>query len=218
MLVCVTTAGLAALITIKEICITALISRVCNRYYSIVTGPVRLSLPGPDDVPRYFDQFPSFKGTGMSITLWYRHCDPGDLAICEGYLLYATNKGLDSESCCWAVYVQGNGLYFRNVNGTPPYFYLLDFMAGEEILNNRVWRHLAFVWNITDNHVSVYLDGKLGVTAPWGSNVSSMDCFEHQSEQDNNLNASQRPSGNVVAIGQGLPNSYPAGNLPVLFL
>ena len=185
-----------------------------DRYYLLVSGPVRLSLPGPNDIPRYFDVFPGFNGTGLAITLWYRHCDPGDKAGCELYLLYASNEGLDSDSYCWAVWVQDNGLYFNNVNANPRYFYVLDFMAEEQMLNHRVWRHLAFVWNVTDNNLFIYIDGKLGARVPWGSNVSTMDCFEQDPDQDGNVNASGQPL-KVVALGHGLAgNSDAAGCRP----
>jgi hypothetical protein len=185
-----------------------------RRYYLLAAGPVRLSLPGPNDVPRYFDTFPGFNGTGMSITLWYRHCDRGDKAGCELYLLYASNEGLDSDSYCWAVWVQDNGLFFNNVNANPRYFYVLDFMSEEQMLNHRVWRHLAFVWNITDNYLYIYLDGKLGERVPWGSNVSSMDCFEPESGLNGKVDSDARDQPlSVFALGHGLAgNSDAAGS------
>ncbi len=32
------------------------------------------------------------------------------------------------------------------------------------------------MWDAADDSVAVYLDGELGVKAPWGSKVSEMDC------------------------------------------
>ena len=149
----------------------------------MLKGPAQLSEPGSNDVPRYFDTFPGFYGTGITLTLWYRHCDSGDKATCGIYLVYAGDSGVESESFCWTIWVQNNGFYMDNVDADPPYFYLLDFMSPGQTLNHKVWRHLAFVWNVVDDHFSIYLDGELGVRVPWGSKVSGMDCFSREQPQ-----------------------------------
>jgi hypothetical protein len=180
-----------------------------GRYYSLIKGPTKLSKPGSNDVPQHFDTFPSFYGTGISLTLWYRHCDPGDKAVCGVYLVYAGDSGVESDSYCWSIWVQNNGVYLDNVDADPPYFYLLDFMASEQTLNHMVWRHLAFVWNVADDHFSVYLDGELGVRVPWGSSVSAMDCSAimppglNGSALNGSANASGQ-SGRVVGLGHGI--------------
>ncbi len=174
-------------------------------------GAVQLSLPESEDVPRYFDTFPGFYGTGLTLTLWYRHCDSGDKATCGLYLVYAGDAGIESGSYCWTVWIQNNGVYVDNVHANPSYFYLLDFMSSDQTLNHKVWRHLAFVWNVADDRFSVYLDGELGVAAPWGSNVSAMDCSaSEQPGLNSSANDSGQP-GRVVGLGHGLPGASNAG-------
>lgn len=174
-------------------------------------GPSTLSAPLSGDEPRYFDTFPAFNGSGMTISLWYRHCDRGELSLCGFYFLYAGNSGVDSISYCWTLWIQDNGIYVDNAQANPPYFYLVDFMQTAQTLNHRVWRHLAFVWDSANDHLSVYLDGVLGASAPWGSSVAAMDCRARP-----DFNETGKP-GRVVALGHGLPGwTYSAGPQPLL--
>jgi hypothetical protein len=109
----------------------------------------------------------------MTLTLWFRNCDPGEEPYCGLFLISAGDGDTDNSTACWSVWVQDNGLYFDN---NPTYFYLLDFMADRHKITHKAWRHLAFVWDAADDSISVYLDGELGAKRPWGSKVSEMDC------------------------------------------
>ncbi len=179
----------------------------------MMKGPAKLSEPGSNDVPRYFENFPVFYGTGITMTLWYRHCDSGEKETCGIYLVYAGDSGVESKSYCWTIWVQNNGIYVDNVNANPPYFYLLDFMTSEQTLNHKIWRHLAFVWNVVDDHFSVYLDGELGARVPWGSSVSVMDCsgIEQPRAGLNGSTNGSEPLGRVVGLGHGLADAWKDG-------
>ena len=87
-------------------------------------------------------------------------------------------------------------MYFDNVRANPQYFYLLNFMVARHRLTHKVWRHLAFVWDAEDDSITVYLDGELGVKAPWGSKVSEMDCVLAGA------------SGKTVALGHDFTTPY----------
>ncbi len=164
-----------------------------GRYYSLLAGPSLLSAPQPEDAPRYFESFPAFNGTGLTLALWYRHCDPGEESSCWMALLAAGNGDpeLNTSSLCWGVWAHNHGLYFDNRNANPTYLYLLDFMVDRHTITHKVWRHLAMVWDAADDSLAVYLDGELGIKTPWGSKVSEMDC----------VSAGSRSSGKNVALG-----------------
>jgi hypothetical protein len=169
---------------------------VCCRYYSLLKGPALLSAPEPGEHSRYFKSFPAFRGTGMTLSVWFRNCDPGEESLCGMFLLAASDGDTNTSALCWSVWVQNNGLYLDTMQRNPPYFYLLDFMTDRHTITHKAWRHLALVWDTADDSLAVYLDGELGVKIPWGSKVSEMDC-------------SLKPgvSDKFVALGHDLPYS-----------
>ncbi len=174
------------------------------RYHLLLEGPSLLSAPQPGETPRYFNSFPIFKGTGMTLALWFRNCDPGEEVLCGTYLLSATHGDVNTTAACWGVWVQNNGMYFENANTDPNYFYLVDFMMDRHTMTHKAWRHLAFVWDAADDSLSVYLDGELGTKTAWGSKVAEMDC-----------SLVSEASGNYVTLGHDLPVSewiYGAGD------
>lgn len=151
-----------------------------NSYTSLLHGPARLSRPdlSVGDQPRMLQNVPSFINSGMTITFWYRHvdCSLGD--SCGVYLFWADGKGAGCERRgIWSLWLENDGIWFDNVKGTPKYQYPLNFMPPRsKWTGSQVWRHIAFKLDESTNQALLYMDGRLAVSAPWGSDVVGADC------------------------------------------
>ena len=135
----------------------------------------------------------------MTLTFWYRHCDPGDFPTCGLYIFYKQDAGMRSSSVCWSLWIENNGIYWDNPHANPPYGYPVDFMLPKYRVNHHAWRHIAFALDAADDTVAFYVDGELALRAPWGSRVAAADCGELPG-----LDAADRP-GNIVALGHQFP-------------
>ena len=172
-----------------------------HRFYSLISSPVRLTRPGPHAAPRYFDpaRFPTFLGQGMSMTWWYKHCDPAGRPSCALFLWVKVDAGVRSDSRCWSFRMESDGLYWNNPRAAAVYDRRTDFVREEYRVHHGTWRHLALVLDEIDDHLYYYQDGQLALRAPWGSSVSQADCRERPG-----LDLCDRP-GDVVALGHRFP-------------
>ena len=163
----------------------ALLDDFGNSYTSLLFGPARLSEPdiSAGDQPRMLQNVPTFVDSGMTITLWYRHveCAPGD--SCGVFLLWADGQGgAGAPAGCerrgiWSLWLETDGIWFDNVKGSPKYQYPLNFMPPRsKWTGSQVWRHIAFKLDESKNAALLYMDGRLAVSVPWGSDVVRADC------------------------------------------
>lgn len=152
---------------------------IAREFYQILTGPSRLAATTNADA-RYLTNLPSFKGTGATLTWWYRHIDCAS-SNCGVYLMHAFDEsGIPEHSYCWTVWLENNAIWWDNLKGTPKYQYPKyddEGMAAKyKYSGDKIWRHLAFQWDETDDRVRFFIDGTLAIDKPWGSSVSNADC------------------------------------------
>jgi len=156
-----------------------------NTYTSLLYGPARLSKPdlGAGQEPRMLENVPSFVGSGMTLTFWYRHieCTIGD--SCGVFLLWSDGQGgASAPAGCerrgiWSLWLETDGIWFDNVKGSPKFQYPLNFMPPRtKWQGSDVWRFISFTLDETSNKALLYMDGRLAVSAPWGSDVRGADC------------------------------------------
>jgi len=150
-----------------------------RKYYPLMSAPSRLSTTTDADA-RYLEHVPSFLGTGATLTWWYRHVKCVG-TNCGVYLMHAFDQsGIQEHSFCWSIWLENDALWFDNLKGTPKYQYPKfsdEGLASKyKFRGDKIWRHMAFVWDELSDEIRFYLDGTLVLQKPWGSAVANADC------------------------------------------
>ena len=97
---------------------------------------------------------------------------------------------------CWSTFLEKSKYWFDNYrcSGACPgeknvVFYPADFVKEKYMLeSNVIWRHIAIVFDETNDYFRLYYDGALAYTGPFGAAVTSMDdCAATGTNWDNKL-------------------------------
>ena len=110
------------------------------------------------------------------MTWWYKHCEPSGQPSCALFLWVKVDAGMSSDSRCWSLRMESDGIYWNNPRAEVVYDLRLNFLSEEYRVDHATWRHLALVLDETDDHLYYYQDGRLALKAPWGSSVAQTDC------------------------------------------
>ena len=129
------------------------------------------------------ENVPSFMDSGMTLTFWYRHIDCTSGDICGVYLLWSDGKGGAGASAgcdqqgIWSLWLETDGIWVDNVKGSPKYQYPRNFMPiRTKWKGSEAWRFVSFTLDENSNQALLYMDGRLAVSVPWGSDVRRADC------------------------------------------
>jgi len=148
-------------------------------YYSLFLGPGRLTSTAGENVSnhRKLSGVPSWNGTGMSLSFWYRH-PPGCTEWACGLSLFESRDDRDQVQgkTCWSVWLNGRGIGFTNPAGGKDVFYREDVHQDFALSGNTIWRHIALVFDESTNAASYFLDGSLVLEHPWTTDIRTADC------------------------------------------
>ena len=86
-------------------------------------------------------------------------------------------KRTDQQNPCWSQFFENSAYWFDNPSRDPSVpNYPRNFVAKKYQLNgNALWRHIAIVYDETDDHFRLYFDGALAHRQKYGSSVKNMD-------------------------------------------
>lgn len=148
------------------------------QYYSLISKAARLTETTGNDA-RYLEGIPTFSGTGMTLTFWYRH-KPCQVPPCGAYVFHCgqfppstvPNPG-DYKAYCWALWIEDEAFWVDTFSN-PGYLKFSDHGIDSKykFTGDKHWRHIAFQLDQTTDMIRFYLDGKLAIERPHGGKVS----------------------------------------------
>jgi len=150
-----------------------------REYYRLFEGPEILSETSDADA-RNMTMWPTFVGTGVTFTFWYRHVEC-DVASCGMFLFEAIDPGRpEAERKCWNFWIENNAIWYENsvIDEYPRDFVPRNF----QIQGGKTWRHIAITLDETTDEFKYYMDGQHAYTGPWrgadntGRTVRTSDC------------------------------------------
>jgi len=157
-------------------------------YVSLIPDTVRMTASAAAEA-RFLSvqDTPSFFGTGVTFTFWYRHESPG------GYVLVG-QRGINNADMCWSIYIEDNAIYASwGTENTYP--------SGDKVVDQSywwstgVWRHIAWQFDVQDNWMRYFLDGELAYQEQAkGFDFRQLDC-----------NPDTGGPARVVAVGHRFP-------------
>ena len=155
-----------------------------RQYYSLINasggvGPFRLTESPPGE-ERFLQNFPSWSGTGMTLSFWWRWKDCSE--SCGVYLLYVEGLGGCSgreNKLLWNLWLETDGIYMKNgdPSANPTHLYPLNFMEDRyKWQGPKTWRHVTITFNNLDDKVYLYMDGVEAWSGAFGSDIGAADC------------------------------------------
>ena len=153
-----------------------------RRHHKIVSGPYRLSKVHGSEV-RYLTHVPSFFGTGMTLSWWYRHmpCAAG-AKRCGLYFLHAGDfvSFGGSNDLCWSAWIENGAFWYDEpVNGGYRKFEDWGMPNKFHFHSHKIWRHMALQFNEASDHLLLFIDGNKVFESAWGggtNTISRADC------------------------------------------
>jgi len=147
-----------------------------RHYYQILKGPYLLSKNSDGDFGTYSKSLPTFSGTGMTLSFWYRHVKCFD-AECEVNVFYFSWGGLFlHEHACYVEFIDDDdpdkfeGEYWYYVNYDVP----LKF----HLKGDKVWRHILFQFDEDTDTIRLFVDGTLAMSGPSPKAIAEIDIAE----------------------------------------
>ncbi|EKX42859.1 hypothetical protein GUITHDRAFT_140993 [Guillardia theta CCMP2712] len=160
-------------------------SLIKRSYYSLISDPARLSKTSDTDA-RYLNNVPSFHGTGMTLSFWYRHV-PCLADTCGVYVFQAgqfpppsvaSQANANFNSWCWSLWIENQAFW---IDGAPNsgYLHFADYGIDPKFgfSGDKYWRHVVYQLDETNNKVRFFLDGKLAMEKDWGGSIAQADCL-----------------------------------------
>ncbi|EKX46141.1 hypothetical protein GUITHDRAFT_108175 [Guillardia theta CCMP2712] len=157
-------------------------SLINRSYYSLISDPARLSKTSDTDA-RYLTNVPSFHGTGMTLSFWYRHI-PCLTDTCGVYVFQAgqfpppsvTSQGNASfNSWCWSLWIENQAFW---IDGAPNsgYIHFADYGIDPKFgfSGDKYWRHVVYQLDEKTNKARFFLDGKFAMEKDWGGSIAQV--------------------------------------------
>ena len=154
-------------------------------YVQIVGGAVRLTdWRTAGGAERLVSRMPSFRGTGMTLTWWYRHMPcPSPTAQCGLYLFHSGDfsGAPGANRWCWTLWIENKAIWYDAGGGGYTYFER-DMGIESKFLpsGDWFWRHMAMQMDEEADVIRFYLDGVLAAERKWDvegyGRISEADC------------------------------------------
>ena len=153
-------------------------------FFQIVRNASRLTdwraLPSAQE--RMITDMPSFKGTGMTLTWWYRHV-ACSAATCGLYLFHSGDfsGAQNAKEWCWTLWIENKAIWYDAGGGGYAYFEQdMGIPSKFHPSGDKFWRHMAMQMDERDDIIRFYLDGVLAHERQWDvksyGRINEADC------------------------------------------